>query len=146
MTSPSWTPAGEIPAEYTCDGSGISPPLTWVNVPDGTAELVLVVTDPDADGFIHWMVANIDPTTTGIQAGEVPPGSVPLTSTDGRAAYAPLCPPSGPSHTYEFALYALSSPSGLTPEADTQAAVAQVASNTAATAVVTGTYARTTAN
>jgi phosphatidylethanolamine-binding protein (PEBP) family uncharacterized protein len=26
-------------------------------VPEGVAELALVVRDPDADGFVHWVVA-----------------------------------------------------------------------------------------
>ena len=51
---------------YSCDGVGTAPPFAWANVPAGTVELVLLVTDPEANGFIHWMVAGIDPTTTGL--------------------------------------------------------------------------------
>jgi hypothetical protein len=46
------TPFGEttpIQQQYTCKGEDISPPMSWVAVPTGTAELALVVTDSDAD-------------------------------------------------------------------------------------------------
>lgn len=146
LASPAFAPNSEIPAEHSCDGTGTSPPFTWGNVPDGTVELVLLITDPDASGFIHWMVTGIDPSTTELLGSAVPPGAIVLSSSDGQPAYVPLCPPPGPAHTYEFTLYALTSPSGLTPAADTRAASAQVATSAAQTAVLTGTYARTTAN
>ena len=37
-----------IPAQYTADGTGISPPLQWVGVPSGASSLVLIVEDADA--------------------------------------------------------------------------------------------------
>jgi Raf kinase inhibitor-like YbhB/YbcL family protein len=142
LTSSGFAPNEEIPPDYSCDGAGTSPPFTWANVPIGTVELVLLISDPDADGFVHWMVTGIDPTSTQIPVGVVPPEAVVLNSTTGAPTYVPLCPPPGPAHTYQFTLYALTSPSGLTAAADTRAAVAQVASNAASTAVLTGTYAR----
>ncbi len=57
-----------------------------------------------------------------------------------------MCPPPGQSHTYEFTLYALDAPSGLTAASDTRTAAAQVASTAKGIAVLTGSYARTTAN
>ena len=146
LTSSAFPPGGEIPIDYTCEGAGTSLPFTWANVPAGTVELVLVITDPDAGGYIHWMITNIDPATTDIIAGSVPGGSIQLNSSAGTPAYAPICPPAGADHTYEFTLYALAAPSGLTAAADTRAASAQVASSATATAVLTGTYASTTAN
>jgi len=43
LASPAIPPSGEIPAQYTCDGADISPPLSWSDVPAGTGSLVLVV-------------------------------------------------------------------------------------------------------
>src|SRR5438046_2562332 len=37
-----------IPKKYTEDGSNISPPLNWMDVPGGTKELALIMDDPDA--------------------------------------------------------------------------------------------------
>jgi phosphatidylethanolamine-binding protein (PEBP) family uncharacterized protein len=34
---------GMIPAKYTCDGEGMSPPLTIENVPSGAKSLALIV-------------------------------------------------------------------------------------------------------
>jgi phosphatidylethanolamine-binding protein (PEBP) family uncharacterized protein len=51
LASPTIPPGGEIPSLYTCDGTGISPPLTWRGLPDGTESLVLGVEYPDAGGF-----------------------------------------------------------------------------------------------
>ncbi len=71
------TPFGEttpIQEQYTCKGEDVSPPMSWVAVPTGTAELALVVTDSDADDFVHWVVAGMDPTiVTEIQEGAPPP-------------------------------------------------------------------------
>jgi hypothetical protein len=56
LVSPAIPPSGEIPAQYTCDGADISPPLSWSDVPAGTGSLALVVEDPDAPSgtFRHW--------------------------------------------------------------------------------------------
>src|SRR4029079_2366634 len=37
-----------IPARYTADGPGLSPPLQWRGVPAGAASLALIVEDADA--------------------------------------------------------------------------------------------------
>ena len=48
FASPAIPPGGEIPSQYTCDSTDISPPLTRSEAPDGTKSLVLVIEDPDA--------------------------------------------------------------------------------------------------
>ena len=40
-----------VPSQYTCDRAGISPPLTWCGLPDGTESLVLGVEYPGAGDF-----------------------------------------------------------------------------------------------
>ena len=37
-----------IPAKYTCDGSDVSPPLSWSDAPSGTQSFALISDDPDA--------------------------------------------------------------------------------------------------
>ena len=138
--------ANAIGTEYTCDTVGNAPPFSWTNVPAGTVELALVIADPDAGGFIHWFVSKIDPTTTGLGPRFAPPGAVELKNSGGTTAYAPICPPPGKSHTYEFTLYALDSPSGLTAESDATQALTTLATTAIGTAVLTGVYTRNTAN
>ena len=101
---------GQIPAQYTCAGAGISPPLSWTKVPAKAAELVLFVIDDNSSGSsggIRWIVGGIDPSSKGVAAGKVPPGGIVGTNTAGKAAYSPICPDKGKSDTIEFVMYAL---------------------------------------
>ena len=63
LTSSAFPPDGPIPSKYTCDGYGVSPPLAWTKVPDGTKSVALLVDDPDAPGkpFLHWLVTDLPP-------------------------------------------------------------------------------------
>lgn len=143
LTSPGFQAGGSIPAPYTCDGAGTSPPLSWSNVPPHTVELVLAISDPQANSVLQWMVAGINPSVTSVAAGTTPSGGVVLANRAGAHAYAPLCPAHGQDDTYEFTLYALSSPSGLTAGSDASAALAKVSSDATGTqAVLTGDYQR----
>lgn len=136
---------GLLPVELTCDGKGESPQLTITNVPDGTAELALLMTDPDAgDGeFVHWGVTGIDPTTESFEAGRVPEGAVESGNDAGGTGYAPACPPEGDSlHRYTFTLYALSEPAGLEPGAAPDEVVEAVEGTSTAEAVSLAGYER----
>jgi Raf kinase inhibitor-like YbhB/YbcL family protein len=103
---------GEFPAELTCRGADMSPPLLWTDVPAGTAELAVVVRDVDADGFVHWVVAGMPATTGGIAQATSPAGAVEATNDFGRPGWAGPCPPSG-THHYDIRVYALAEPSGV---------------------------------
>ena len=43
LSSPAFADKGQMPVQFTCDGDGISPPLTWSGVPDGTESLVVIM-------------------------------------------------------------------------------------------------------
>ena len=43
-------------------------PLSWSGVPDGADELILVVDDPDAAGFVHWVVPSTPPEQASLPA------------------------------------------------------------------------------
>jgi Raf kinase inhibitor-like YbhB/YbcL family protein len=146
VTSSAFAPGAQLPKASTCDGAGTALPFTWANVPAGTVELALAVTDPDADNYVHWFVTGIDPTLSALVPGALPKGAVELASTAGTATYAPPCPPAGETHTYDITLYALSTKSGLTAASPTQDALVQVASGAKGTAVLTGDYTRASAN
>jgi phosphatidylethanolamine-binding protein (PEBP) family uncharacterized protein len=109
---------GEIPAKYTCDGAGISPPLSWQKVPAHAAELVLFAIDDSAagsNGGIRWIVGGIDPSSTGVAEGKLPQGAIVGLNTAGKATYSPVCPAPGHTDTIEFVLYALKKPISLSP-------------------------------
>jgi len=101
-----------IPAQFTCDGASVHPPLLFIDVPPEAKTLALVLEDLDVPRTIredrtwdHWVVWNIPPTIDKIEAGEVLPG-VYGSNTSGEMDYEGPCPPDG-EHRYFFRLYAL---------------------------------------
>ena len=71
LHSPAFGALREIPSKYTCEGTNVSPPLAWSNVPEHAKTLVLIVDDPDAPDpaaprmtWVHWVLFNIPATTT----------------------------------------------------------------------------------
>jgi Raf kinase inhibitor-like YbhB/YbcL family protein len=141
LASPAFTPGGPIPVRFTCDGTDVSPPLTWT-APPPAAELALVVRDPDADGYVHWIVTGIDPVVQGFGEGGVPETAVELVNSGGTAGWSGPCPPAGSTHTYEITLYALPEPLGPEVSAPAADAVAMVEGAASARATLTGTYGR----
>lgn len=63
VTSTAFGPGEPIPERFSCEGENVPPPLQWDGLPPGTAEVALVIEDPDApDGtFVHWLVLGVDP-------------------------------------------------------------------------------------
>jgi len=97
-------------------GANISPPLAWTPPPAGTAELVLIVEDPDAPRAtpaIHGLTAGIDPALGGIpENGLAHPSPIPGLrhgkATLGHRGYAgPLPLRSHGPHDYVFQLFAV---------------------------------------
>ncbi len=108
LSSPAFENNGLIPAKYTCQGEGISPPLTIADVPKGAKSLVLIMEDPDVPHSIredgmwdHWVFCFNDPATTEIE----PNGTHGLTTSKAQV-YGGPCPPDR-EHRYFFKLYAL---------------------------------------
>lgn len=107
ITSSAFSDNGNIPMKYSCEGQQVSPPLNIAGIPGGTQSLALIVHDPDAPmkgGFTHWVVWNIDPSTTTIPEG-FNGGEQGLNGAK-KAGYIGMCPPSG-THHYHFMVYAL---------------------------------------
>jgi hypothetical protein len=96
-----------IPTQFTCSGANQSPPLSWSGVPQGTKSLALLLEDPDAPSgtFIHWIVYDISPSSSGFKPGAAE-GKQGANSV-GKEAYLGPCPPPGNPHHYHFRLYAL---------------------------------------
>lgn len=115
LTSSAFAAGGAIPSRFTCDGPDVSPALAWTGVPAGTGALVLYVDDPDARGWVHWIVLDVPGTTNGsLPQGVSPSAKDPAQGTNdfGRRGWGGPCPPSG-THRYTFTLYALGAPLGL---------------------------------
>lgn len=104
-----------IPSRYTCDGRGISPPLSWTGVPEGTRSLALIEADPDAPDpaaprvvWVHWVLYNLPSDSRGLPEGvrRLPCGTLEGVNGWGRMGYGGPCPPVG-RHRYFYVLYAL---------------------------------------
>ena len=120
LTSTAFEPGGAIPKRFTCDGEDGSPDLAWTGAPDGTGALVLVVDDPDARGWVHWIVLDMAGTSTGALArgvGVSPDAPAQGRNDFGRIGWGGPCPPSG-THRYDFTLYALAEPLSLPGQPD----------------------------
>jgi Raf kinase inhibitor-like YbhB/YbcL family protein len=146
VTSRAFADGTTIPVKYTCTASNpVSPPLAWSGVPSGTAELTLLVEDPDASpgGFVHWVVYGIPPDTQGLAEGS-PPGAAKQ-GANGRSQHqwqAP-CPPMGSApHHYRFTLTAVSKSLGLAPGATAAQVKAAMAGSIIGQGLLVGLYGR----
>jgi Raf kinase inhibitor-like YbhB/YbcL family protein len=110
VTSSEFGQGVPIPLQYTCHGTGETPPLAWSGQPSGTRALALVMDDAGAPitPYAYWIVFNISPATPDIQAGRKPPGSLEAMNSKGTIGYTPPCPEH--SHQYRFNIYALNAP------------------------------------
>ena len=115
LSSTAFTPGGDIPRRYTCEGDDLAPPLAWSGVPDRTRGLALIVDDPDAPDpaaptttWVHWVLVDIPPHAAAIaESGQpLPDGSREGLNDWRRTGYGGPCPPIG-RHRYFFKLYAL---------------------------------------
>ena len=134
-----------IPARHACDGADRSPALAWRDVPDGTRSFALIVDDPDARGFVHWVLYDVPGTAAALSEGvptdpELPDGSRQGRNDFDRLGYGGPCPPR--LHQYDFKLYALDRPLGLPPGATREQVFAAMQGHVLATAVLMGRYER----
>lgn len=106
-----------IPARYTADGDGLSPPLQWTGIPAGAVSLVLLAEDADSptpNPLVHAIAV-------GLPSGDgaLPEGAFASAGHDGTGLHAGLnsylqsgwLPPDPPPghgvHRYAFQLFAL---------------------------------------
>jgi Raf kinase inhibitor-like YbhB/YbcL family protein len=144
LQSSEFDEGGAIPRRYSCDGEDVSPPLSWSGAPGDSAALALVVDDPDAGGFVHWVVFDMTASATGsLPAGWSSSPDAPPQGTNGfgRVGYGGPCPPSG-THRYVFRLLALGQALGLSGSPTAQEVLDAAAGHILAETELTGTYKR----
>ena len=103
---------GMIPKKYTCDGEDVSPPLFIENISKDAKSIAIIVEDPDANDFTHWVIYNIPPTNEIPE--NIPKEKViekPFRAMQGKNdfgyyGYGGPCPPSG-THRYYFEVFVL---------------------------------------
>lgn len=124
ISSPSFSNGGDIAKKFTCDGSDVSPQLTWTDPPAGTKSFALLTDDPDAPmgNWNHWAAWNLPSTLRGLPEGvpkdaRLPDGSVQGKNQFPKTGYNGPCPPRGKPHRYYFKLFALDTTLDLKPGA-----------------------------
>ncbi|HTX33235.1 MAG TPA: YbhB/YbcL family Raf kinase inhibitor-like protein [Solirubrobacteraceae bacterium] len=126
LSSPAFSAGGPIPAQFTCQGHDVSPPLHISGVPHGARTLELVMKDPDAPGgnFIHWDLEGIPPATSKLGPGQIPAAAKVEKNDFGTLGYRGPCPPAGRAHRYVITV------------------TAQTGADVLGVGTLTGTYAR----
>jgi Raf kinase inhibitor-like YbhB/YbcL family protein len=142
VTSPAFQNGDKIPVEFTCDGDDTSPPLNWSNVPNAR-EYVLTVLDPDADDYVHWIVAGIPSDVTSLERGMPPNDAVEGVNSTDESGYTGPCPPEGDDvHSYEFTVYALDESSSLEPNVTIDEVYSAIDGSVVARGTLTGSFGR----
>lgn len=115
-----WPDGGVVPEQNSCDGEGLSPSVTWGNVPANATAIGIVVTDSTeilADGseYILWVATiPLADSIAGIPEGGTPDQAVQgLNSTGGIGWVAP-CPPAGKTHRIDFTVFAMRDAAAIT--------------------------------
>jgi Raf kinase inhibitor-like YbhB/YbcL family protein len=147
VTSPAFADGATIPVKYTCTAANpVPPPLAWSGVPSGTAELTLLVEDPDAPvagGFVHWVVYGMPPDTHGLAEGSLPSAAKQGANGRSQNQWAGPCPPVGSApHHYRFTLTAVSKSLGLAPGATAAQVKTAMAGSIIGQGLLVGLYGR----
>lgn len=157
VTSAAFTDGQPIPLAHAgriVGDRGVSPPLAWSAVPEGTAGVLLVMQDVDAvsgQPFIHCLAA-IDPLVSSLDLGALSgtrpgPGVAVFRSSMGRGYLGPAPVKGHGPHHYVFQVFALASKVALSAGAPADKArpaaiLASVTGPVLARGRLTGTYER----
>lgn len=155
LGSPAFGDGERIPERFSADGAGLSPPLHWGPLPDGTAALALLVEDADSptlNPIVHAVVWDLDLAANRLEEGAIgtigdgaPGGAGPETGRNSylQRRWLPLDPPPGHGeHRYVFQLFALSSVPALEPAPGRTALLDELGGRLLGAGVLTGTYSR----
>ncbi len=107
---------GVLPATYTCDSTGVSPPLQWTGAPTGTLSFAVIMHHVAADNEIkwYWVLYDIPAGVNSLPANVSGVGTLGNNSVNGETAYEPPCSQGPGPKTYVITVYALSAPPEIT--------------------------------
>ena len=144
-------PSGLLPKQYTCDGVGISPALSWSVPPSGTRSLAVVMdgeAGPPRPGetattHYYWVLYNLPTADRHVPAGVPGLGTLGMNFKDRTPGYTPPCSQGPGAKQYRIRVFALTQPIDLAPTAATgDALLATIANTTLATATLQVSYTR----
>lgn len=141
-----------IPARYTADGEGVSPPLQWQGVPANAGSLVLIVEDADApmgEPLVHAIVVDLPGEDGALAEGAIrSAGHEGQHVHEGRNSYLqagwlpPDPPPGHGEHRYAFQLFALGAGQAFQGTPGRDAVMRAIGERGLASGLLIGTYTR----
>ena len=110
VSSPAVGSNSMLPATYTCDGAGTSPPIRWTGAPKKTKGFAVMMDSAAPEGGYHdyWNVWNIPAKRKGLAASNKRVGTTGGNSVNRDAAYSPPCSKGPGDKVYTIHVYALS--------------------------------------
>jgi Raf kinase inhibitor-like YbhB/YbcL family protein len=130
-------------------GENISPPLSWSSVPTGTAELAILMEDPDAPlprPFVHMIAYRITPDKSSVAEGTLTHETTGVAfgrSTVGAQGYmGPRPIPGHGPHRYIFQVLALGRCTAFSSAPKLKAFLDGIAGTVIGRGVLMGTYER----
>lgn len=144
LTSPAFLDGERMPLNSGYKNGNISPALQWSGFPERTESFALIMDDPDARGWTHWVVFNIPVSVTGLMESfpreeELPDGTRQGLNDFKKVGYGGPSPPSG-VHRYVFRLFALDSRIELDAGCSKRALLNAMKGHVLAEAKLTGKY------
>lgn len=109
LKSPAFASGSKMPLEFTGDGAGVSPPLSWEEAPAKTASFALVMDHITRDGErkVYWVLWDIPASSRSLPKNSSEIGTTGATWKPGEDYVPPRS--AGPGEkTYKITLYALS--------------------------------------
>jgi Raf kinase inhibitor-like YbhB/YbcL family protein len=134
-----------VPPKYSNAGGNVQPDFKISNAPATAQSFAIIMHDIDValngtDDVLHWVVWNIPGTTTQIEEGKLPEGSV-VGKGIRNNAYMGMGAPAGPRyHHYVFEFYALSAKLDLPTTASRPELLAAMAGKVVAKAAYVGRF------
>ena len=152
VTSLAFVDHGPLPAIYTADGEGMSPPLQWSGVPEAATSVVLIVEDADSPTphpLVHAIAVGLSPQDGSLRQGALANDEdAPDDARLGRNSYLqhgwlpPDPPPGHGRHRYAFQVFALGGDEPLPEAPGRDALVEALEARAVASGLVVGTYER----
>lgn len=124
LSSPDFKDGGNFPVDFTCDGKGISPSMSWSNVPNSAQSLVLIMDtipgplrpgEVDIGKHYYFTLFNIPTTVSSIAAGATNIGILGQNFQGKKLGYTPPCSQGPGSKKYTISLFALNSKLSISP-------------------------------
>jgi Raf kinase inhibitor-like YbhB/YbcL family protein len=152
VTSLAFVDHGPLPALYTADGEGASPPLQWTGVPASATSVVLIVEDADSPTphpLVHAIAVALPVDDGTLRQGALnDDADAPADARLGRNSYLqhgwlpPDPPPGHGKHRYAFQVFALSGAATLPETPGRDALMEALAKDAIASGMIVGTYER----